>query len=131
MKTVYPCYWRKRFYLFNCIYELYFSIVFLKCISQLCGGGGEGGRGCVLQLSRDRALPSFLPSFFSSSLPHPLPFSFFSSSSSLLSRLQKNSAEREDEGEKEEEGRGSIKEEGNNVLNLSQAQSDVPDDSLR
>merc|ERR1719242_1415682 len=33
-------------------------------------------------------------------------------------------------GEKEEEGRGSIKEEGN-VLNLShQAQSDVPDDSL-
>ena len=49
----------------------------------------------------------------------------------FLSRLQKNSAEREDEGEKEEEGRGLIKEEGNNVLNLSQAQSDVPDDSLR
>ena len=46
----------------------------------------------------------------------------------LLSRLQKNSAEREEEGEKEEER---IKEEGN-VLNLShQAQSDVPDDSLR
>ena len=49
----------------------------------------------------------------------------------LLFRLQKNSAEREEEGEKEEEGRDSIKEEGN-VLNLShQAQSDVPDDSLR
>merc|ERR1719242_1824641 len=46
-----------------------------------------------------------------------------------LQGLQKNSAEREEENEKEEEGRESMKEESN-VLNLSQAQSEAPDDSL-
>jgi hypothetical protein len=47
-----------------------------------------------------------------------------------LQGLQKNSAEREDEMEKEEEGSREIKEEGN-VLNLSHhPQSDLPDDTL-
>ena len=76
--------------------------------------------------------PPFSFLYFFSSLPDPPPGHTVSGiNNPLLFRLQKNSAEREEEGEKEEEGRDSIKEEGN-VLNLShQAQSDVPDDSLR
>merc|ERR1719150_3596843 len=47
-----------------------------------------------------------------------------------LQGLQKSSAEREEESEKEEERRSNSLKDDSNVLNLSHAQSDVPDDSL-
>ena len=49
----------------------------------------------------------------------------------ILLRLQKNSVERDEEVEKEDEGRERQEETNGSVLNLSRAQSDIHEDSIR
>ena len=49
----------------------------------------------------------------------------------ILLRLQKNSVERDEEADREDEGRERQEETNGSVLNLSRAQSDIHEDSIR